>query len=51
MNNRNIKILRTDEQDKSYFFDIIIEEVETMSRYNVGTYIRLSRDESYSDYR
>lgn len=23
--------------------------VETMSRYNVGAYIRLSRDESYSD--
>ena len=46
---RNIKILRTDEQEKSYFFDIIMKRVETMSRYNVGAYIRLSRDESYSD--
>ena len=47
---RNIKILRTDEQEKSYFFDIIMKGVETMSKYNVGAYIRLSRDESYSDF-
>ena len=34
---------------KSYFFGIIIEGVETMSKYNVGVYIRLSRDDNYSD--
>lgn len=38
----------TDKYDKSYFFDIIMRGVETMSKYNVGAYIRLSRDENYT---
>ena len=36
-------------QEKSYFFDIIMKGVITMSKYKVGAYIRLSKDDSYNE--